>query len=147
MFISNPCLKNPTDGGAWWATAQRVIKSQTRLSEHTHTPILHLDFISFAQCLFSVPRPHPIYLNYISLSYFLKVLQVVTVSQTFFVFDDLNSFEDWLSILQNTPQLNVDFLFSHDETEVMDVEEEEHRSKVHSCQIIPRASTLSMECL
>ena len=28
------------------------------------------------------------------------------------------------------PQLNVDFLFSHDETEVMDVEEEEHRSKV-----------------
>ena len=27
------CLKNPVDRGAWWATVQRVIKSQTRLSD------------------------------------------------------------------------------------------------------------------
>ena len=26
------CLKSPMDGGAWWATAQRVTKSQTQLS-------------------------------------------------------------------------------------------------------------------
>ena len=26
------CLKNPTDGGAWWATVHGVTKSQTRLS-------------------------------------------------------------------------------------------------------------------
>ena len=26
------CLENPMDGGAWWATVQRVTKSQTRLS-------------------------------------------------------------------------------------------------------------------
>ena len=34
------CLENPMDGGAWWATIHRVIKSQTRLKRlitHTHT--------------------------------------------------------------------------------------------------------------
>ena len=32
------CLENPMYGGAWWATAHGVAKSQTRLSmlEHTH---------------------------------------------------------------------------------------------------------------
>ena len=30
-------LENPTDRGAWWATAYRVTKSQTRLGDqHTH---------------------------------------------------------------------------------------------------------------
>ena len=32
---SNPlqysCLENPMDGGAWWATVQRVAKSQTQI--------------------------------------------------------------------------------------------------------------------
>ena len=27
------CLENPMDRGAWWATAHRVTKSQTRLSD------------------------------------------------------------------------------------------------------------------
>ena len=31
------CLENPTDGGAWWATAHRVTKSWTRLSDLTFT--------------------------------------------------------------------------------------------------------------
>ena len=34
-----PCLENPTDRGAWWATAHGVAKSRTqlkRLSAHTH---------------------------------------------------------------------------------------------------------------
>ena len=34
-----PCLENPMDRGAWWATAHGVAKSQTqlkRLSAHTH---------------------------------------------------------------------------------------------------------------
>ena len=31
------CLENPTDGGAWWATVHRVVKSQTRLSDFTFT--------------------------------------------------------------------------------------------------------------
>ena len=26
------CLENPMDKGAWWATARRITKSQTRLS-------------------------------------------------------------------------------------------------------------------
>ena len=29
------CLKNPMDGGAWWATVHGVAKSQTRLSDFT----------------------------------------------------------------------------------------------------------------
>ena len=31
------CLENPMDGGAWWATAHGVAKSQTRLSDCTFT--------------------------------------------------------------------------------------------------------------
>ena len=31
------CLENPTDGGAWWATVHGVTKSQTRLSDFTHS--------------------------------------------------------------------------------------------------------------
>ena len=27
------CLENPTDRGAWWATAHGVIRNQTRLSD------------------------------------------------------------------------------------------------------------------
>ena len=29
------CLKNPMDGGAWWATVHEVAKSWTRLSHFT----------------------------------------------------------------------------------------------------------------
>ena len=31
------CLENPMDRGAWWATVQRITKSQTRLSTYAHT--------------------------------------------------------------------------------------------------------------
>ena len=31
------CLENPMDGGAWWATAHGVTKSQTQLSDFTHS--------------------------------------------------------------------------------------------------------------
>ena len=31
------CLKNPMDGGAWWATVHGVAKSWTRLSDFTFT--------------------------------------------------------------------------------------------------------------
>ena len=31
------CLENPMDGGAWWATVHRVVKSRTRLSDFTFT--------------------------------------------------------------------------------------------------------------
>ena len=33
------CLENPMDGEAWWATVFRVAKSQTRLSDFTHSLI------------------------------------------------------------------------------------------------------------
>ena len=36
-------LENPMDGGAWWATVHGVTKSQTRLSDFTHS--LTPDFI------------------------------------------------------------------------------------------------------
>ena len=31
------CLKNPMDGGAWWAAVHGVAKSQARLSDFTFT--------------------------------------------------------------------------------------------------------------
>ena len=35
------CLANPMDGGAWWAAAHGVAKSQTRLSNFTFTFHFH----------------------------------------------------------------------------------------------------------
>ena len=35
--LQNSCLKNPMDGGAWWAAVHGVAKSQTRLSDFTFT--------------------------------------------------------------------------------------------------------------
>ena len=32
-----PCLENPMDGGAWWATVHGVAKSRTQLSDFTFT--------------------------------------------------------------------------------------------------------------
>ena len=36
------CLENSMDGGAWWATAHSVAKSQTRLSDFTYLLTLYL---------------------------------------------------------------------------------------------------------
>ena len=33
------CLENPMDGGSWWATVHGVAKSQTPLSNFTHSLI------------------------------------------------------------------------------------------------------------
>ena len=35
------CLENPMEGGAWWAAAYGVAKSQTRLSDFTFTFHFH----------------------------------------------------------------------------------------------------------
>ena len=35
--LQYPCLENPMDRGAWWATVHGVTKSRTRLSEFTFT--------------------------------------------------------------------------------------------------------------
>ena len=35
------CLKNPMDGGAWWAAVHGVTKSRTRLSHFTFTFHFH----------------------------------------------------------------------------------------------------------
>ena len=40
------CLENPMDRGAWWATVHGVIKSQTLLTMHTHTPTYSLMLLS-----------------------------------------------------------------------------------------------------
>ena len=41
--LQYPCLENPMDGGAWWATVSGVTKSQTRLRNFTFTfrPLIH----------------------------------------------------------------------------------------------------------
>ena len=46
--LQHSCLENPTDRGAWWATAHRVAKGRTRLNQlSTHAAFqsrnLHLD--------------------------------------------------------------------------------------------------------
>ena len=33
--LQHSCLKNPTDGGAWWAAVHGVAESRTRLSDFT----------------------------------------------------------------------------------------------------------------
>ena len=35
--LQGSCLENSMDRGAWWATVHEVAKSQTRLSDLTHT--------------------------------------------------------------------------------------------------------------
>ena len=47
-LLQYSCLERPMDRGAWQATVQRVTKSQTRLSIHTHT-----DFIPTRPLFFS----------------------------------------------------------------------------------------------
>ena len=37
--LQYPCLENPMDRGAWWATVHRVAKSRTRLSDFTFTSL------------------------------------------------------------------------------------------------------------
>ena len=39
--LQYPCLENPMDRGAWWATVHRVTKSRTRLSDFTFTFHFH----------------------------------------------------------------------------------------------------------
>ena len=39
--LQYPCLENPMDGGAWWATVHGVTKSRTWLSEFTFTFYFH----------------------------------------------------------------------------------------------------------
>ena len=39
--LQNSCQENPMDGGAWRATAHRVAKSWTRLSDFTHSLIVY----------------------------------------------------------------------------------------------------------
>ena len=34
--LQYPCLENPMEGGAWWATVHGVAKSRTRLSDFTY---------------------------------------------------------------------------------------------------------------
>ena len=41
QFLQYSCLKNPMDGGAWWAAVHGVAKSQTRLSNFTFTFHFH----------------------------------------------------------------------------------------------------------
>ena len=35
--LQYPCLENPMDRGAWWATVRGVARSRTRLSDFTFT--------------------------------------------------------------------------------------------------------------
>ena len=48
------CLENPMDGGAWWAAAHGVAKSQTRLSDFPfafHFPALEKEMATHSSVL------------------------------------------------------------------------------------------------
>ena len=49
--LQHSCLENPMDGGAWQATVHGVTRSQTLLSDFTHSLILTLFPTSFIQHL------------------------------------------------------------------------------------------------
>ena len=57
-LLQYPCLENPMDRGAWWATVLRVTKSQTQLKQlsmhvhartHTHTHIHIYIIVSYIE--------------------------------------------------------------------------------------------------
>ena len=50
-LLQFPCLKNPMDRGAWWATVQRVTKSQTQLST-AQTNCYRGNFMCMSVCSF-----------------------------------------------------------------------------------------------
>ena len=72
----------------------------------------------------------------IQLSCLLRLLLVVTVSQTLLFRDDLDSFEEyWSDILENVPKLRFVyfcfcFVFPHIWMEVLGFRKEDHRGKV-----------------
>ena len=45
------CLENPMDGGAWWATAHGVTKSQARLSDFTSLHFLEKEMATHSSIL------------------------------------------------------------------------------------------------
>ena len=55
-LLQYPCLENPMDRGAWWATVLRVTKSQTQLSViNFHQSLaltvpIHFDMLYFHFC-------------------------------------------------------------------------------------------------
>ena len=63
--LQYPCLENPKDRGAWQATVHQVAKSQTQLSTHTLTGLIHrhkYTWISFTSPL-EMPRDSLQYLQ------------------------------------------------------------------------------------
>ena len=46
--LQHPCLENPMDRGAWWATVQGVAKRHDwsdSAHTHTHTPLAHRSYL------------------------------------------------------------------------------------------------------
>ena len=64
------CLGNLMDRGAWWATVHEVAKSQTRLSDrtHTHTHIMAKVTLNTNRCIHASPLPNMPNTTEISLS-------------------------------------------------------------------------------
>ena len=77
--LQYPCLENPTDRGAWWATVHGITKSQTRLSHSACTNLcvnsqllmdpssliffvfISISFFSLFLCLFLLGRAVRLY--------------------------------------------------------------------------------------
>ena len=55
--LQYPCLENPMDQGAWWATVHGVAKSRTRLSYFTSLPKYPETVLSLAPPLYHLASP------------------------------------------------------------------------------------------
>ena len=54
--LQDSCLKNPMDGGAWWAAVHWVTKSQTWLSGQAHTLLFKKGVYYFSYAMIGKPK-------------------------------------------------------------------------------------------
>ena len=57
--LQYPCLENPMDGGAWWATVHEVAKSRTQLSDYMYICI-YIMYVLQTEFTFFPPYPSTI---------------------------------------------------------------------------------------
>lgn len=88
------------------------------------------NFLSFNLISSFCSRNPPWTLYCIQLLYLLRLLLAVTVSYFLLVFNDLDSFEMYRSLIfQNVPPLGFVRCFSHDQPGEMGFQEKDHRDK------------------
>ena len=76
--------------------------------------------------------------HYIKLPCLPQLLLAVTISKTFHVFDDFDCLRSTGQVFWRNFSIGISLMFVHDCTEVMGLEEEDHRSQSHFHHVISR---------